>query len=65
MKRILVFMITISVLLGLCACGGNGYIPTQAAHEYGCYESHTGRFVAGTGEELVKVLTDSLVELKN
>ena len=48
-----------------CCNGGNGYIPTQAAHEYGCYESHTGRFVAGTGEELVKVLTDSLAELKN
>lgn len=48
-----------------CCNGGNGYIPTQAAHEYGCYESHTGRFIPGTGEELVKVLTESLSQLKS
>lgn len=48
-----------------CCNGGNGYIPTQQAHEYGCYESHTGRFISGTGEELVKVLTESLSQLKN
>ena len=48
-----------------CCNGGNGYIPTQQAHDYGCYESHTGRFIPGTGEELVKVLGESLTELKN
>ena len=47
-----------------CCNGGNGYIPTQQAHDYGCYESHTGRFVPGTGEELVQVLSESLTELK-
>ena len=34
--------------------GHAGYIPTQIAYDYGCYESHTGRFAPGTAELLVQ-----------
>ena len=31
-----------------------GYLPTQLAYDYGCYESHTGYYAPGTAELLVQ-----------
>ena len=41
-----------------------GYIPSDLAYDYGCYESHTGRFARGTGNELAAAYLDALNELK-
>lgn len=38
---------------------GNGYIPSQFAYDYGCYEADTARFAPGAGE----LLADRLVEM--
>ena len=40
---------------------GQGYLPSQYAYEYGCYEADTGRFKPGTGE----LLAERYVELLN
>ncbi len=42
----------------------SGYMPSQAAFGYGCYEADTTRFVAGTGEILASKLTELLNSLK-
>ena len=34
--------------------GSDGYIPTKMAYDYGCYESHTGKYAPGTAELLVE-----------
>ena len=34
--------------------GSDGYIPTKPAYDYGCYESHTGKYAPGTAELLVE-----------
>lgn len=47
-----------------CANGSMGYIPTNLAYDYGCYESHTGRFARGTGDELAESFVSALNELK-
>lgn len=41
-----------------------GYITTDMAYDYGCYESHSGRFVKGTGDKLAATFIDALKELK-
>ena len=46
-----------------CCNGNNGYLPTEAAYDYGCYESHTGNFAKGTAEDLVKTYVTMLEEL--
>ncbi len=51
--------------LAACANGGNGYLPSLAACEYGCYESYTTYFARGTAEDLVDVYLDMLQKLKN
>ena len=40
----------------IITCSGKhiGYIPTQEAYEYGCYESHTSKLAPGTAEALVE-----------
>ena len=44
-----------------CANGGMGYLPTQKAFDYGCYESHTGKFTGDTGQRCA----EKLVEMMN
>ena len=39
--------------------GGNGYMPSVEAWEYGCYEADTASFARGTAEKL----SDTLVEM--
>ena len=45
----------------VCSMAGphNGYIPSQEAYDYGCYESQTANFVAGTAE----IVADKFVEM--
>ncbi len=47
-----------------CSQGSNGYIPSQEAFDYGCYESYTARVAPGTGEELVTAYLNMLKTLK-
>ncbi len=41
-----------------------GYIPSKFAFEYGCYESDTTAFVAGTGEDIANDLLAKLNDAK-
>ena len=45
----------------VCSMAGphNGYIPSQEAYDYGCYESQTAYYVSGTAE----IVADKYVEL--
>ena len=43
--------------------GGNGYLASQAAWEYGCYEADTAAFARGTAELLSEQLLSMLNEL--
>ena len=48
----------------ITSCNGRyGYIPTNKAYDYGCYESHTGDFARGTGDQLASKYVDMLSEL--
>ena len=47
-----------------CANAYVGYLPTNEAYDYGCYESHSGRYVRGTGDELAEAFVTALTELK-
>lgn len=47
-----------------CTDGGEGYLPSLAAFEYGCYESYTTNFARGTGEELAETYLDMLSKMK-
>ena len=42
---------------------GQGYLPSQYAYEYGCYESDTTKFKPGTGEQLASKFVELLNEL--
>lgn len=48
-----------------CTDGGEGYLPSLAAFEYGCYESYTTNFARGTGEELAETYLDMLQKMKD
>ena len=48
-----------------CSNGSDGYIPSQEAYEYGCYESYVSQVAPGTGEELVTEYLKMLSGLKN
>jgi len=48
-----------------CANGGNGYLPSVLAYDYGCYESHTGKFARGVGDDLAETFVEMLNEQKN
>ena len=43
--------------------GSDGYIPTKPAYDYGCYESHTGKYAPGTAELLVEEFVGMLEQL--
>ena len=48
----------------LTSCNARyGYIPTNKAYDYGCYESFTGDFARGTGDQLAQAYVDMLNEL--
>ena len=47
-----------------CCNGDNSYIPSEKAHNYSCYESHTGRYTAETGDEVTEAFMNILAELK-
>lgn len=46
-------------IISTCSNGSNGYIPTNLAYDYVCYESTTGKFARGTGD----ILAEKYVEL--
>ena len=46
-------------IVSTCSNGGYGYIPTNLAFDYVCYESTTGKFARGTGD----ILAAKYVEL--
>ena len=48
-----------------CCNGGNGYIPSLKAYDFGCYESHTGKFARGTGDELAEKFVTMIGETLN
>lgn len=49
----------------IITCSGkhNGYIPTQEAYDYGCYESQTSKLSPGTAEALVENYVSMLNEM--
>lgn len=51
-------------IVATCANGVMGYLPTQLAFDYGCYESHTGKFVGSTGQECSETLVEMLKSQK-
>ena len=53
-------------IISTCSNGGYGYIPTNLAFDYVCYESTTGSFARGVGDEVaakyVELLTAHTTE---
>ena len=47
-----------------CANGAMGYLPTEFAFEFGCYESHTSRFTADTGTKCAETFLSMLDTMK-
>ena len=41
-----------------------GYLPTNKAFDYHCYEAYSGIFVRGTGDEVAQLLVDMLQQLR-
>ena len=50
----------------ICTCATNslGYMPSNSAYEYGCYESHTSRYEQGTAEKVRDTYLDMLKGLQ-
>ena len=48
-----------------CANGSYGYLPTDAAYDYGVYESFVTRVVRGTAENAADTFISMLTEIKN
>ena len=50
----------------ICTCAINslGYMPSESAYEYGCYESDTSRYEKGTAEKVRDTYLDMLKELQ-
>jgi len=46
-----------------CCNGANSYLPSTQAYDYGCYESHNGNFVRGTGDRLAETFVKMLKKL--
>lgn len=62
MRKNTVYDIT---FIASCANGAEGYLPSLAACEYGCYESYTTRFARGAGEEIADTFLDMLAFMKD
>ncbi len=43
--------------------GGNGYLPTEFAWDYGCYEQYSSNFVRGTAEQMETAFIQMLNDL--
>lgn len=52
------------ITLGYCN-GSMGYVPTEAAYEYGCYEADNSSYAPGTAEKLEEAFVDMLNKLKD
>lgn len=48
-----------------CCNGAEGYLPSKAACDYGCYEYYITQFAVGTAEEFIDEFLSMLTELKN
>ena len=48
-----------------CANGSYGYLPTDAAYDYGVYEGFVTRVVRGTAEGVADTFLSMLTEVKN
>ena len=49
----------------ITSCNGRyGYMPTNKAYDYGCYESHSANYARGTGDLLANAFMDMLDELE-
>ncbi len=47
-----------------CANGSEGYLPSTAAMEYGCYEGYITRYERGSGEAFAQEFVDMATQLK-
>ena len=47
-----------------CGNGATCYLPTEKAFAYGCYESHTGTFVADTGTKCAETFIAMMESMK-
>ena len=53
-----------SMVFVITSCNGRyGYMPTNKAYDYGCYESHSANYARGTGDQLAQAYVDMLREL--
>lgn len=48
-----------------CANGAEGYLPSLAASEYGCYEGYTTKYARNTGREVADTFLDMLAKMKD
>lgn len=44
--------------------GYDNYIPSEAAYEYGCYESYTARYASGTAEKAAEEFVNMLKDIQ-
>lgn len=51
--------------LASCCNGVEGYLPTKAACEFGCYEYYITNFEVGTAEIFIDEFLSMLTEMKN
>jgi len=49
--------------ISTCTNGNNGYLPTEKAFAYGCYESHTSKYVGTTGRRCAETLVEMLNQM--
>ena len=48
-----------------CANGAEGYLPTEYAFQFGCYESHTSRFTGDTGTKCAETFISMMETMKS
>ena len=48
-----------------CCNGAEGYLPSRAACDYGCYEYYITKFAVGTAEEFIDEFLSMLTAMKN
>ncbi len=48
-----------------CCNGAEGYLPSKAACEYGCYEYYVTKFAVGTAEAFIEEYLSMLTTMKN
>ncbi len=50
-------------MIASIANGGQGYLPTEEAWDYGCYEQYSSTYVRSTAENMAKTYIDMLEDL--